>query len=248
MIEKEVSNLPQLLDAILLISSNFNSMPWWRGQAVYSWKLIPSIYHKGMSIKEQNMTFRFKNMAQSRHSSCPSNTDYPGWLFLMQHYGLPTRLLDWSESPLIALFFSIEEKNYDDEDGALWALCPTRLNKIQGVKATVFASDHPQVKPLFDEAFVKKEKNTEQILSVLTNQIDIRQLMQQSVFTIHGINTSIDQLTSADNFIAKIKILKSAKDSFRQMINILGINRASIFPDLENLATEISCRDFIQEP
>ena len=213
-----------------------------------NWRLIPSIYHKGMSTKEQNMTFRFKNMAQSRHASCPSNTDYPGWLFLMQHYGLPTRLLDWTESPLIALFFSIEEKKHEDEDGALWALCPTRLNNIQGVAATIFASDHHQVKPLFDEAFVKKEKITEQVLSVLTNQIDIRQLMQQSVFTIHGIDTPIDQLTSADNFVAKIKILKSAKKSFRQMIKLLGINRASIFPDLENLAKEISYRNFIKEP
>lgn len=240
MTEIEANNSSQLLDAISTISNMFNIMPWWRGQAVYNWKLTPSLYHKGIVAKEQSMTSRFKNMAKSRHAECPANTDNSGWLFFMQHYGLPTRLLDWTESPFIAMFFSIEEKQYDNEDGILWALNPPVLNRNQQEDGVVFAPDDCRIKTLFDEAFAAKEKRTQQILSVLADQINIRQLTQQSVSTIHGVDTPIDQLPGSENFVAKIKIAKQAKEEFRQMINLFGINRASIFPDLENLAKEIS--------
>jgi hypothetical protein len=57
----------------------------------------------------------------------PDPDDYFGWLFLAQHYGLPTRLLDWSESPLVALYFAVTE-GHEDHDGCVWALWPGGLN------------------------------------------------------------------------------------------------------------------------
>ncbi|GJM24414.1 MAG: hypothetical protein DHS20C16_08290 [Phycisphaerae bacterium] len=48
------------------------------------------------------------------------------WLILMQHNGVPTRLLDWSESPLVALFFAVSQD--EKVDGELWAMFPPSLN------------------------------------------------------------------------------------------------------------------------
>jgi len=52
------------------------------------------------------------------------------WIFLMQHYRAPTRLLDWSESPLVALYFALVDKLQEDSDGALWCMDPIALNRI----------------------------------------------------------------------------------------------------------------------
>ena len=124
-----VQDIPQLLSAMSAVSDKFNGVkPWWRGQAVSEWHLVPSIHHRGVTANEQNLTFRFRNMAKARHRDCPSHSDISSWLFLIQHYGLPTRLLDWTESPLTSLFFAVEDSAYDSHDGVLWALNPTQLN------------------------------------------------------------------------------------------------------------------------
>jgi hypothetical protein len=57
----------------------------------------------------------------------PEDKDYITWLMHMQHFGFPTRLLDWSENILIAAFFSVVHDQL--EDGELWIMYPIELNK-----------------------------------------------------------------------------------------------------------------------
>src|SRR6185436_478407 len=106
---------------------------WFRGHANKDWELKPGLHRleddaPGMGdeyYSEAQLMETFKLRAPTYLERQPS-TDWE-WLFLMQHYGLRTRLLDWTESSLIALYFAVRD-NMGDVDGCVWVMSPWWLN------------------------------------------------------------------------------------------------------------------------
>ena len=126
--ELAVDNIGTYVDVITQIDAEQQYRMWFRGQSDYSWGLVPSVQRKdGMGKNyEQYISTNFMIHTMRLNSNAPQQYDRASWLTLMQHYGLPTRLLDWSESPLVALYFALSGDEDAKTDAAVWVLNPMK--------------------------------------------------------------------------------------------------------------------------
>jgi len=237
----EINNLHDLIDAVENAANSFQTEVWWRGQTK-NWPLLSGIYRSDLCGNEnrtqceRDLTVRFLHGARTRHSHWPEG-DYPLQLAMMQHYRLPTRLLDWTESPLIGLFFAVQ--NHDDKPGVLWALSPSALNYVEFQTKNLLSPYGEDVKILFEAPFGITEKENHRIAAIVIRHIDVRMTVQLSAFTIHGVNIPLNEHSLEESFLFRYEIPPKSKQLLRLELIDMGIRESNIFPDLDHLADEL---------
>lgn len=227
------------------VYGTYDHQPWWRGQS-RDLALIPGVHRKDRGPDyEPNIANKFAQRAPTRFPNCPPRGALAPWLFLMQHYRLPTRLLDWTESFLTALFFAVENKDRHHEDGVIWALDPYKLNQTMCGTEGVLQPGHQSAKILIAGAFGARPGNTDpECLALITEEIDLRMLVQQSAFTIHKDSSPLNSHPDADQFVRKYDIPAADKPDLIESLQALGVRRRSLYPDLENLAADLREDDY----
>lgn len=237
-----ISSVSDLIEKIRIEREGSTKAIWFRGQHSSSWKLLPGLLREDFRMSESTLLARFKQsaaMLMDRRPETPFD-----WIFLMQHYGVPTRLLDWSENPLVAAYFALEKSQEKDEDAAFWILRPSELNKNANIKDD-FESDYI---PSFDDEEVSGY-STEQLrrtqrtklfpIATIATRNNPRIQAQLGTFTIHHNEKIPIEDVGDKSHCKKYTIPSDAKSRLREEIAILGVNRFSLFPEIESIGYAI---------
>ncbi|MGY4310783.1 hypothetical protein ACVWW1_000086 [Bradyrhizobium sp. JR3.5] len=133
------TSLPRYMEIVQKLQRQARHSLWFRGNGHLKHKLVPSLYrHKQKPSNDGFRTLERQLMARFRQRSMPyhSRDLRDDWeaLFFMQHYGVPTRLLDWTENPLVALHFALmsSQRSATGTTPApciIWVLDPFAWNK-----------------------------------------------------------------------------------------------------------------------
>jgi hypothetical protein len=175
-----------------------------------------------------------------------------GILLTMQHYGLPTRFLDWTESFACALFFAQQHRPPRDT-AAVWMLDSESLNEVsighRGLVAldeNVIVADsaldlrpwHPKFAP------AEVDAPTIAVAPLFTSP---RMTAQRSMFTLAGdsplpLDEQFDGRLLREGALQKIELPPDQFDEVREYLRLNGLRAYTYFPDLEGLAMDHTAR------
>lgn len=237
-----------------LLSTPDKPTRWFRGHGCSTHTLKPSLYRR-LTIPgpakiietEKRLITRFR---QRSLPWWPEGYPQDDWehLFAMQHFGVPTRLLDWSENALAGLYFA---GDYDQRGCAhpedcvptLWVLNPLELNsqnpRRSGMQSEILTSSDEDISGWAPG--VLETRFAPDPVAIYGTHNSKRIAAQQGTFTVGGKTTEPLETTvlgQTAGVLTKIDI-QMTHGEIHNALKILGVTRSTIYPDLPGLARDI---------
>lgn len=238
--EYNIKSLKEYMECINELHTD-NNILWYRGHANGGYKLEPTIYREPYTWEKEKI-FMNEFKAKAIRFITPKD-DYFEWLFIMQHHGTPTRLLDWSENAMVAIAFATQYRKdkHKDKDAVVWCLNPVEFNS--NVRFRTYSEEPiPNICEEKDVAQMYMEnirpKHPIAIYGPYNNE---RILAQKGVFTLFPTTPAfcIEEMENACKYLTKIVIDKSVVKNIAEELYFLGVNELSLFPELGSISREI---------
>lgn len=240
--------IASLAEFLTVISSAItaNDRFWFRGHDDVTYSLTPSaLRYSALSNRQKALALMadFKRIAELKLRRVPAPEKELEWALIAQHYGLPTRLLDWTESATTALYFACLK---EDRDGLVFLLNPIDLNRLSYPRK-------PRVlDPEQDSATIssylgmgpqaaRSGRNPVAIYPVWNSE---RIIMQRGVFTLHGKVFSLDGRGISS--LTAVPILKEFKSRLRDELQRIGVDEMTLFPELEHSCLHLKHREGLE--
>jgi len=236
---------------------------WYRGHTRSDFQLLPSLFRgyknpkKGKTWNriwalESDLFWEFSARARELHATLRSDWDY---LFAMQHYGTPTRLLDWTEVLGAAVYFAAlkvdETQTVDDKSKPIpppcvWVLNPYGLNRAStgNKNADLFTPEilgwDGKEYYTYGELLLEPNIDFDWPYAIYPRQMTPRLHAQRAWFTIHGDKfIAMDEFDDKKDYLAKVELPFEALPSARRFLDHAGIDHYLLFADLENLSRHL---------
>jgi len=221
--------------------------PWFRGESGTGPSLCPKI--ASYSKDQENYLLQSFRRKAGGIANTPPREQTDMWLFLAQHYGVPTRLLDWTEGALLGLYFAVNRR---EPNPRVYMLHPHKLNEIAGGQQsdnlnfplTWLAGGAENIAHAWEER--TPIRGLDLPIAIPATYQDHRMIAQRSCFTIHGKvlkplpEILRDRKVTLADCLIEYHIDVDANVQLMEDLAILGVTGSTLFPDLDHLGKDIS--------
>jgi hypothetical protein len=253
--ERNVDSLEGLLTETLQIANagHESSFLWFRGVDCIHHRLLPKIMRDGKDAdavfeRELRLLTRFRQRSMAYWPSGYPQNDWEH-LFAMQHFGMPTRLLDWTENLFVAAYFALQSpREKHDHDGdcvpVVWCVDPVEWNRSTpvlsefGAAIQVLTTADEELDPYQPETKRKRYRSPIAIFGAHNSE---RIVAQRGTFFVWGNEAKPLEEVAGELASTLWKIqLTGARAALARDLQKLGFGETMVFPELSYLATELS--------
>lgn len=203
-------------------------VPIFRGQRRY-WPLLPRVAgdvpRDTILTNEKRLLDQFKKKAPPCLQIAPTND--LDWLVVAQHHGLPTRLLDWTYNPFVALWFALEKSEKEESQPEVWMLSTNKDEHVPSLKdARPFSGNRTKVfKPSFPIP---------------------RLIAQMGCFTLfkyieksHEGFVPLEKNVALRKRLTRVRIVNDSRDKILRELSGMGYTRDRLYPDINEVAKQV---------